>query len=372
MSDWIACRVNETPAPLEALYLPIDMRRDLCLSLLEESGARSINLREERGEIIHCCVMPWHDENHPSASLNFDKMVYRCLGCSAKGGLLWLIATIKGVTGPEAREWLAGESGVGGKEFQLAPLLQFLDSLDDAISSGRAKPVIPKYAEVVLEPWSHIYPGLTTGAPDLGIEGRGIPEANLIEARVGWDMDANRVIIPNFHKGDLVGWQSRRILNDGTPKYKSTPDFPRESTIYGAPEDKSRIVVVESPMSQLRHRHHLPVGATWGSVITPAQIQILKWYREVIFWPDNDPAGWKTIEGYTDEQGKHHLGPAQQLEPYTSVTVVDSDWHADPAQFDEEAAQQFIADRVPLAVWTKPTGALRCLACKEKHGGPCS
>lgn len=361
--------MTTTVQDLDILYMPRDLKLEFCVDLLESVGAEKINVREARGEIIHCCVAPWHNEKNPSASLNFDKMTYRCLSCPASGGILWLIGVTQGVYGPEARDWLAEQTGLGGKEFQLAPLLQFLDAIEEAASKGRAPVSMPRYSEAALEPWKGIYPGLTTGVPDLGIEGRGIPEQNLIEARVGWDMDANRVIIPHFWKGDLVGWQSRRILDDGTEKYKSTPEMPRDRTLYRQPEGK-RIVVVESPMSVLRHSHHLPMGGTFGFAITEQQIALLRWYPEIIFWVDNDEAGWRNIEGHWDEQGIHHPGPADALSAYSNVRVVASDWVGDPADLDDDTAEALVEEAVPLALWERPT-VLRCLICKQPHGGPC-
>lgn len=360
------------PADLDILYMPDDLKLEFCLDLLDEVGAEKISVREDRGEIIHCCLCPWHNENRPSASLNFKKMTYRCLGCDSKGGILWLIGTVHGTYGPEAREWLAGKTGLGGKEFQLGPLLQFLDAVF-AEQGSREKPQMARYSEMALEPWNQIYPGLTTGVPDLGIVGRGIPEENLIEARVGWDMDDNRIIIPHFWKGDLVGWQARRIIDDDLlypEKYKSTPDFPRDRTLYRQPKGK-RIVVVESPMSVLRHLHHLPIGGTFGASLSPAQIALLKWYPEIIFWVDNDKAGWKTVEGSWDEQGIHTPGPAQGLTAYSNVKVVDSDWVGDPAELDDDIAATLVDEAVPLSIWERPK-ILRCMVCREPHGGPCA
>lgn len=362
--------MTDTVQDLDILYMPRDLKLDFCVDLLESVGAEKINVREARGEIIHCCVAPWHNEKNPSASLNFDKMTYRCLGCPASGGILWLIGVTQGVYGPEARNWLSEQTGLGGKEFQLAPLLQFLDAIEEASTKGRTTVSMTRYSEAALEPWKGIYPGLTTGVPDLGIEGRGIPEQNLIEARVGWDMDANRVIIPHFWKGDLVGWQSRRILDDGSEKYKSTPEFPRDRTLYLQPEGK-RIVVVESPMSVLRHRHHLPMGGTFGFAVTEQQVGLLRWYPEIIFWVDSDEAGWRNIEGHWDEQGIHHPGPADALSAYSNVRVVASDWVGDPADLDDDTAEALVEEAVPLALWERPT-VLRCLICKQPHGGPCA
>lgn len=361
---------------LDMLYMPDEMKLDFCMNLLEQVGAEKINLREERGEILHCCVTPWHNEKKPSASLNFQKMAYRCLGCDSGGGILWLIGVTQGVYGPEARNWLAEQTGLGGKEFQLAPLLQFLDAIEAAQKAGRVAPTMPKYSQAVLEPWSAIYPGLTTGVPDLGITGRGLPEQNLLDARVGWDMDDNRVIIPHFWRDDLVGWQARRIIDDDVlypDKYKSTPDFPRDRTIYLPQSQKpsKRIIVVESPMSVLRHLHHLPVGATFGGAITEQQIGLLRWYPEIIFWMDNDDAGWKTQEGRWDDQGTHHPGAAEKLMAYANVKVVPSDWVGDPAEIDDDTAEALVEEAIPLSIWQRPT-ILRCMVCREPHGGPCA
>lgn len=367
--------MSQTVTDLDVLYLPDDLKLQFCLDLLESVGAEKIRVSEDRGEIIHCCVTPWHSENRPSASLNFEKMTYKCLGCQSSGGILWLIGVTQGVYGPEARNWLSEQTGLGGAEFQLAPLLQFLDSIEAAQKTGRAPVTMPHYSERALDPWGEIYPGLTTGVPDLGIEGRGLPEANLREARVGWDIEGNRVIIPHFWKGDLVGWQARRIIDDESlfpEKYKSTPDFPRDRTLYLPQAEKpdKRIVVVESPMSVLRHMHHLPIGATFGSNITESQIGLLRWYPEIIFWVDNDKAGWQTIEGRWEDT-THHPGAADRLAAYSNVKVVPSDWVGDPAEIDDEAAEDLVAEAIPFEIWERPT-VLRCMVCRQPHGGPCA
>ena len=358
---------------LDMLYMPDEMKLEFCLALLDESGAGRVSISEDRGEIKHCCVMPWHNENRPSASLNFKKMVYRCLGCDSGGGILWLIGSVKGVYGPEARNWLAEQTGLGGHEFQLGPLLQFLDAIEAAQHAAKIPAAMPRFSEAVLNPWGEIYPGLTTGVPDLGIVGRGIPEANLREARVGWDMEENRIIIPHFWEDRLVGWQARRIIDDDLlypEKYKSTGDFPRDRTLYRQPKGK-KIIVVESPMSVLRHLHHLPMAATFGGAITPQQIGLLRWYPEVVFWGDNDPAGWKMVEGRWDDDGTHHPGPAEALTAYSNVTVVPSDWVGDPAELDDDIAADLVAAAVPLSLWERPK-ILRCMWCRQPHGGPCA
>ena len=354
----------------DALYMPREMRLDLCVGLLEEIGARRINVREARGEIVHCCPLPWHDESRPSASLSFEKLLFKCLGCQSQGGILWFLAQTlgEGSLTFDPRGWLAGRSGFGGADFDLPALLAYLDSLDEVLAQRRTPTVLTKYSAKVLEPWDRICPLLTTGVPDLGLVGRGLPEENLRAARVGWDMETNRAVIPHFWKGDLIGWQSRRLSSDGSEKYLSTAEFPKDTTIYRLDEvpRTGPVVVVESPMSVLRHLHHLPIVATFGANITDHQIQQLKWYSEVIWWLDNDPAGWNAIRGTETA-----TGVVDRLMPYTTQRIVDSDWHADAADLDDAEAERLVAGAVPYAAWESPTEALRCLSCRERHGGMC-
>lgn len=347
----------------EMAFLPLDAKKELCLSILAEIGARKVRVNETTHEIHCCCVMPWHPDNSPSAALNYDKLAFNCFSCQSGGGIMWLLATTVGNSSPnfDPGLWIETKAGVGGADFDLTNVISYLDNLEKAMKEKPESRTLTRYSEKVLEPWGMICPLLTTGYPDLGLEGRGIPEENLKAARVGWDTEAHRAIIPNFWRGELVGWQSRRLASDGTPKYLNTVDFPRDITIYRLDDaDKKKpLLVVESPMSVIRHLHHQNMAATFGAKITDRQILELRWWPEVILWFDNDEAGWKATES---------LG--ERLSPYTNVSVVDSDWAADPADLDDEQVETLVSDRIPYSIWTPPT-RLRCLRCRQLHGGEC-
>ena len=383
----------------DAMYLPDTIKEEMCRALLAEFGVTSIATGGD-GELIVRCVMPWHPEKKASAALNYKKLVYKCLGCQASGGLLWLIAVSNGVDGRQARDWVETRTGLGGSDgFDLPALLHLIDAVFD--ESKSLPTPIPQFAERALDQWKGIHPTLTTGAPELDIPGRGIPEANLISMRVGYapeyplgkDDDGNwlhgeRHVFPHFWKGKLVGWQSRRVWDDGTEKYKSTPDFPKDRTLYVPeqyrPTKVRTVVVVESPASVLRHLHHLPIIGTFGASITDHQIRLLAEYDRVIWWGDNDMAGWKATIGYTgrgDGVGDIVLGtgPAylgdfhpglERLSPYTTVSVVDSPWAADAAEMDDDTAEELVAAAVPLEIWTPPAHLL-CWICKSEHDGAC-
>src|SRR5205814_1612981 len=139
-------------------------------------------------------------------------------------------------------------------------------------------------------------------------EGRHIPADTLMKFNVGYGefklmvgddfVKSERIIIPHFWKGDLVGWQTRRLnKRDGTPKYSSSQDLPKDATIYNYYGAAKPAVVVESPMSVLSKVHcHPGIEATFGAKVTDRQLELLSRHSETTLWFDNDDAGWEATE----------------------------------------------------------------------------
>lgn len=329
----------------EAGLLPDVEKEQLCLSLLEEFGAENISVKDD-GEIIHSCCLPFglhaNGDRSPSASLNYQRLTYNCYGCGG-GGLLWFIGVCRGEDVGAAKQWLKQQTGTGADEQPLSALLDFFDAVYGQ-EAPRPAP-IPKMDRRVLDQYLVIHPYMT--------EMRGIPEGNLIKHLVGYGtlrlrlgesfVESERIIIPHFWKGNLVGWQSRRLRDDGTGKYQSTPDFPKDTTLYDYNPTKPGLVV-ESPMSVLRHAHHQNMAATFGASLTERQIKLLADYPRVTLWFDNDNAGWRATEEV-----------AEGLLPYLGeVWVVDSPYAADPADMDDETVDRLVAEAVPYSIWSKP------------------
>jgi hypothetical protein len=371
--------------------LPLEVKLDMCRELLVEFGARKVRVRRDAHEIEHCCVLPWHDENHPSASLNYSKMVYSCLGCQSSGGLLWFIAMCReGADGRSARDWLDGKTGQSA-EAELPDLIRLIKAIYEQ-EKPRVEP-LPKMSPRALDPWRKIHPWLTlpTNAPPPG-PGRGIPRQNVIDLELGYarrfpvrvddDDDAaaggepryvesERIVIPHFWRGSLVGWQTRRLADDGTPKYVSSTGDWRGRTLYRHDPRRRLAIVVESPMSVARHFHHLPMVATFGAKVTRQQILLLAEYETVLLWMDNDDAGWRAVQGWVDPQGERHPGLAEGLAPYSEVLVVPSDWAADPADMDDESARELVLSATSYVQW-RPPEVLRCWTCRSTHEGRCA
>ena len=332
----------------QLLSLSDDEKREMCLSLLDEFGAQNISLRGD--EILHSCCLPnglhSNGDRNPSANLNWRKMTYKCHGCGEGGGIAWFITTCRGGDLGDTKKWLSCQTSVGSSE-SLARLQNYIDSLFN-------KPVvatnvqIPEYDPEILKPWQFIHPWLT--------EIRGIPTDNIIQCRIGFDPESHRIVLPHFWKGALVGWQTRQLLSGDSPKYKNTPNFPKNETLYHAPDDqRAEILVVESVLSVAAKLHlHSGMVATFGASVTERQKHLLAAYQKVILWFDNDPAGWKA----TREVG-------EMLVRYTQVLVVQSDLAADPAEVDDDTFERLVSEAVPYSLWQQPS-QLKEVA----HGNP--
>jgi DNA primase len=337
----------------EAGQLPESERERLCRQLLAEFGVPRIHQVRD-GELIHGCVLPFgrhkDQDRNPTASLNYKKLTYKCFGCDAGGGLLWFIGLCRGTSATEARGWLDEQTGLGADEQSLASLLAYFDAVYNP--QREVHPPMPKMSAKVLEPWLAIHPYMT--------EERGCTEETLMQFLVGYAPDyrvrltedrfieSSRIVIPHFWQGNLVGWQTRRLANDGTSKYLNSPDFPKDTTIFNY-DARRPAVVVESPLSVLAMYHRTTVlEGTFSASVTDKQIRLLATHDRVILWFDNDDAGWKATE---------KVGAA--LEDYSSVWVVDNPYNGDPGDLVKagmiEEALQLIAEPIPYALWRPPT-----------------
>lgn len=312
--------------------LPDGEKHRLCMGLLQEFGVR--NLRQSGDELIHSCPLPFglhrNGDQNPSASLNWRKLAFKCLGCGSGGGLMWFVAVMRGTGSTEARQWLGHQSGIGGVQ-DLSSLLGFLDSLNETYQELAP---MPQYDARILEPWMLIHPYLT--------EMRGISEANVMRHKVGWD--GTSIIIPHFWHDALVGWQARRLLASSGPKYKSTPDFPKDRTLYRH-DPKRPVVIVESPMSVVAKSHLRHMEATFGASVTLRQMSLIVQHPEIILFFDNDEAGWTATRTVGD----------WLMERTSRVAVVDNPYNADAADMDDQTFSDLLANHVvPYVLWTRP------------------
>jgi 5S rRNA maturation endonuclease (ribonuclease M5) len=312
-----------------------------------QNCTEQINRKDGTTEIVHSCLLDRvepHHKNHdanPSAWCNVDKNLYVCSSYWS-GDLLHLIQKLEGKENlsevlPTVGEMLRGATQ---ERDQFAAHLQKLFTAHEIYDAE-----IPTYSPQVLNPWSASHPYMR--------EERGISQEVHQRLRIGYDPAENRIVIPHFWEGQLVGWQKRAIperpLWPGTmnpfPKYRSSTGFPKSDTLYGF-DYASRghqIVVVESPMSVAR-AHSLGitnVTATFGAKVSRHQIEMLTDFGEIIVWFDHDPAGY---------HGARQL--VEGLQRHTKVLVVDPDEGSDLADYPSaEAVCAKLETARPAALW---------------------
>lgn len=373
----------------EPVNLPLSQKESLCRELLGEFGATRIRERPAHHELIHGCLTGVHSrqDREPTASVNYDSLTVRCLGCGWASGILAWIAACRGYeSSREAYLWLSERLGLDGSIMDLSSLLAYFDAIFERRTVDRT---ITTLSERLLEPWALVHPYLTDPVSE---QGRGIPLENVLKARLGYAehyriaqredktwITSERITIPHFWKGALVGWQTRRLdARDGTAKYLSSVDFPKDSTLYHYDLSHDVAVVVEAPLSVVRHLDFVPQAvATFSATVTARQVSLLAQYPRVVLCLDNDDAGWKAVEGHdlyyrSGQLQEHKPGLGEILSRYTEVSVWENPYAADPADLSAEDFHRFaLSEAVPFSVWSRPT-TLLCYQChRTTHQGPC-
>lgn len=364
----------------ELVALPEGHKERLAEDTLAELGVEV--LRRQGSELIIACpVSAYHrdQQRNPTAALNADKLLFHCLGCGSGGTILWLIATLREITIEQAREWLHSKAGLN-RAMDLPDLLGLFDSL----YTVKHRAPLPYYSPRMLEKFTQTVPRYLT-------DERLVPQANAQRMGVCLDVEGSiakvptgpRAVIPHYWKGQLVGWQSRRLpeANPNAPKYHSTPGFPREETIYNYPHEdpprtrKARRTLtvghgVESPLSVLRHLDHIEnMVATFGDAITDRQIQLLgDAFDDFYWWPDPDHGGWSTVES-REHRGRGIPSAMWKLSSRCNVYIVESPYDDDPAALPEDVVDQLFGQAVPWQIWQRPL-ALKCAKCgRDSHKG---
>lgn len=296
----------------------------------------------DRGEteVIHSCLLDRIDRHHnngdqnPSAACNLDRKLYICY--SYWGGDLFHLI-----------QKLENKSSFADIVPILAPFLgdataepdAFREEMEARLAAFLATPGaytadLPAYSDRVLAPWAFVHPYLHE---------RGIDTDTASALQIGWREDDNRIVIPHFWDGKLVGWQARAVPDrpgqwPGTanpePKYKSTAGFPKANTLYynhAKPRPTGgSVIVVESPFSVLKATAvglTTPVLATFGAKVSASQIAMLADFDEVTVWADDDAAGTLMARKL-----------AKALYRQTRVWVVDPDPGKDMADYDTRTA----------------------------------
>lgn len=326
-----------------------------------ENSYEQFNAEDGSTEVVHSClidrVRPHHmnGDQNPSASCNLERGLYVCYSYTDPE------------TGKSGMDMISLVMLLEGKKFAsdvvdlLNPYLsgstqdsdtfrEQLLALFDADKGDAHGEVFRTYGERTLASWAFVHPYLAT---------RGISEQTASRLQIGYDHTVNRITIPHFVRGALVGWQKRAIpagcddqgpwpaTEPAIPKYKNSPGFPKSTSLYRFDQaqlsSSGRLIVVESPFSVIKADSlglgiNDPVVATFGAKVTDEQIVLMRDYQQVVLWMDDDSAGFSAT-----------LKVMRALAGHTEVRVVNTDVGMDLGDYDDIASVREKIDTAILA-----------------------
>ena len=288
-------------------------------------------LIENGDEYIHSCPLPFgmhkNGDRNPSASINKDTFLFNCFTCGG-GSIIWLVQHCMNVDRIGAVSILKNEVA----DLKVISVEDFIEKLEGVFShdkTGHAE--VPHYSDNLLRRWEGPCEYLTV---------RGVSEAVQRAMRTGVEsgrseiakspegditVTLDRVVLPHFMKGKLVGWVARKIQDvPGVPKYRNSKGFPRGAWLYNLDDAKQfdHVYVVESPMSVLvlKSRGINNVVATFGAKVDAQQIGLLRNFSKVTIFMDGDLPGRNAA-----------CNLVEQLKLYTKVAVIETPDNEDPA-----------------------------------------
>ena len=288
-------------------------------------------IQESGDELIHSCHLNIgnhkNGDRSPSASLNKDTLLFNCFTCGG-GSVIWLVQNSLSITREEAIARLMGE--VNGTT--IVPIEDFIKRLEGVFEPNHHETTdIPVYSDTLLRRWEGPCDYLTS---------RGVSEAVQREMRTGVEVGRSefskspegqqmvtldRVVLPHFMKGKLVGWVARKIQEvPGVPKYRNSKGFPRGAWLFNLDNaiTHDEVYVVESPMSVLvmKTRGIDNVVATFGAKVDKQQMELLRNFRKINVFMDGDIAGRIATQ---------HI--IESLGTYTKLSIIETPDDEDPA-----------------------------------------
>jgi DNA primase len=223
-----------------------------------------------------------HEDRNPSWYINADTGKHICFSCQFKGGLTYLVAYIKDLRNDEgldfdkAKDWL----NIGG-------------DLSEAFERATKKKAqvfdeIAYVSEATLAAFST--------PPIDALKSRGLTPAAAAKHQILWDARLENWVIPirDPRTGKLLGWQEKGYRGR---HFRNQPaGMQKSKALFGWDKyEGGDIIVVESPLDVVRLESVGVKGgvATFGSLLSKEQINLIRLANRVIVAMDADEAGQK-------------------------------------------------------------------------------
>ncbi len=278
-------------------------------------------------------LCPFHAEKTPSFSVNPDKQIFHCFGCSAGGNALSFIMKYHGISFPEAARMLARKYDIVVETRDIDPAKRKEIQVKESLFRLNKKVM-------------GVYNGLIQDQPQgRGVRGylerRGMTQETIEEFKLGYSPDGwdtivsflrkekitqkvamnsglilprkqgngyydrfrNRLMFPIFDINMQVAGFGGRVMDDSMPKYMNSPETPvysKSRILYGlhaAKQEcrrKGNVFIVEGYFDFLSlYQHGIKnTVASLGTALTQEHVRILKGYAgQMVLVFDSDDAG---------------------------------------------------------------------------------
>ena len=268
-----------------------DNRREMTLYAISRLGLKSKSLiTPNTQQVMVSC--PFHKDKSPSMGIDVARGVAHCFSCSWSGSIEKLY---KELTNGNLRKELG---------YLDDPFTSFSSSLNFQyiVDDTRLKDI---HINADLSLMRDAYTDPTCAAY---LRKRGIPEPVAKSMGFKYAEDIlinnnrfrNRLLIPVYEDKKLISIEGRRILNNDETKVL----YPRNSSVntlfdIDNLDETSTLYAVEGLMdlAVLRTSNTFRNSTSiFGANITKRQLDLLKQFPKIVYIPDSDAAGEKTVE----------------------------------------------------------------------------
>jgi len=293
--------------------------------------SESVILKKSGRNFFGLC--PFHSEKTPSFSVNANKQIFYCFGCSAGGNVIAYTMKYHGITFPEAAEMMARRYNIiiETKEIDPAKKRQlhlkenlfrlnktvmgiYFDELKNSKTGDRARQYLKDRGilDDTIERFklgfsSDNWDSIVKVLKERKISKNIAVQSGLIldkkQSNGYYDRFRNRIMFPIFDVNMQVAGFGGRVMDDAMPKYMNSPETPvysKSRILYGLHEAKQfcrqegLVYIVEGYFDFLSlYQHGIKnTVASLGTALTPDHVRMLKGYasRMVLVF-DSDTAG---------------------------------------------------------------------------------
>ena len=242
-------------------------------------------LQTNGNEILALC--PGHKEitgredRNPSWWINAETGAHICFSCGFKGSLWSLIATVQNLRDAnglldyaDAKDWL---------------YLSF-DNID--MSNDDEEDEEPLFEPVTSMGESRL--ALFTMPPEHALKARGLTYPAAEKHQLLWEPKHENwiTVIRDPYSNQLLGWQEKGFKSRYFNNYPQ--GVQKSTTLFGYNRYQGgQMIVVESPLDVIRLESVGIMGgvSTYGSLISNAQLNLIRNADEIVFALDNDESG---------------------------------------------------------------------------------